>query len=213
VFTVWLRDSFFGAVTNVYSAKWNSSQSAYDTVQDYTPNPSEWATLNPDQFYKRPAYLFNNSLLTGGVINNTGDYLSAFVVAKFNNSSDQCILNFSPSKNYGLFYNGGTVSFRDGSTVSVLATNVGTQDYCSVGFIRNSTNFTGYLNGVVSNAGAISVSNLNSIKLSVGGVEGAPSQSFAGNLGEVLAFSDNASFNLNTGFHKPFNARFGIFVP
>jgi len=213
VFTVWLRDSFFEAVTNEYSAKWSSSQNTYDTVQDYTPNPSLWATLNPNQFYKRPAYLFNSSLLTGGVINNTGDYLSAFVVAKFDNSGDQCILNFSPSKNYGLFYSGGTVSFRDGSTVNVLTGNVGTQDYCSIGFIRNSTHFTGYLNGVVGNSGTLSVSNLNSIKLSIGGAESATPKYFAGNLGEVLAFSNSASFNLSSSFHKPFNARFGIFVP
>jgi phage-related protein len=213
VFTVWLRDSFFGGVTNEYSAKWNSSQSAYNTVQDYTPNPSVWATLNPDQFYKRPAYLFNSSLLTGGVINNTGDYLSAFVVVKFDNSSDQCILNFSPNKDYGLFYNGGTVSFRDGANVNVLTSSIGTQDYYSIGFIRNSTHFTGYVNGVVGNSGTLAVSNLNSIKLSIGGAEGSTPKYFAGNLGEVLAFSNNASFNLNTGFHKPFNARFGIFMP
>jgi hypothetical protein len=213
VFTVWLRDSFFGAATNEYSAKWNSSQSVYNTIQNYTPNPSEWATLNPDQFYKRPAYLFNNSLLTGGAINNTGDYLSAFVVAKFDNSGDQCILNFSPSKNYGLFYSGGTVSFRDGSNVHVLTGNVGTEDYRSIGFIRNSTHFTGYLNGVVGNSGTLSASDLNSIKLSVGGAEGATPKYFAGNLGEVLVFSQNTPFNLSSSFHKPFNARFGIFVP
>ena len=213
VFTVWLRDSFFGAATNEYSAKWNSSQSVYNTIQNYTPNPSEWATLNPDQFYKRPAYLFNNSLLTGGAINNTGDYLSAFVVAKFDNSSDQCILNFSSSKNYGLFYSGGTVSFRDGSNVHILTGNVGTEDYRSIGFIRNSTHFTGYLNGVVGNSGTLSASDLNSIKLSVGGAEGATPKYFAGNLGEVLVFSQNTPFNLSSSFHKPFNARFGIFVP
>jgi hypothetical protein len=154
--------------------------------------------------------------LTGGVINNTGDYLSAFVVVKFGNIENfknECILNFSPNKDYGLFYNGKTVSFRDGANDTFLIENARTQDYCSIGFIRNSTHFTGYLNGVVSNTGTISASNLNSIKLSVGGAEGATPNYFAGNLGEVLVFSDNTSFNLNTGFHKPFNARFGIFVP
>lgn len=213
VFTVWLRDSFFEAVTNEYSSKWTSSQNAYETIQDYTPNPSLWATLNPNQFYKRPAYLFNNSLLTGGAISNTGDYLSAFVVAKFDNSGDQCILNFSPNKNYGLFYSGGTVSFRDGATVNVLTGNVATDQYYSIGFVRNSTHFTGYLNGIVGNSGTLSASNLNSIKLSVGGAEGATPRYFAGNLGEVLVFSNSSAFNLDSGFHKPFNARFAIFVP
>lgn len=213
VFTVWLRDSFSEAVTNEYSSKWTSSQNAYETIQDYTPNPSLWATLNPNQFYKRPAYLFNNSLLTGGTISNTGDYLSAFVVAKFDNSGDQCILNFSPNKNYGLFYSGGTVSFRDGATVNVLTGNVATDQYYSIGFVRNSTHFTGYLNGIVGNSGTLSASNLNSIKLSVGGAEGATPRYFAGNLGEVLVFSNSSAFNLSSDFHKPFNARFAIFVP
>ena len=213
VFTVWLRDSFSEAVTNEYSSKWTSSQNTYETIQDYTPNPSLWATLNPNQFYKRPAYLFNNSLLTGGVINNTGDYLSAFVVAKFDNSGDQCVLNFSPNKNYGLFYSGGTVSFRDGATVNVLTGNVATDQYYSIGFVRNSTHFTGYLNGLVGNSGTLSASNLNSIKLSVGGAEGATPRYFAGNLGEVLVFSNSSAFNLDPAFHKPFNARFAIFVP
>lgn len=213
VFTVWLRDSFSEAVTNEYSSKWTSSQNAYETIQDYTPNPSLWATLNPNQFYKRPAYLFNNSLLTGGAISNTGDYLSAFVVAKFDNSGDQCILNFSPNKNYGLFYSGGTVSFRDGATVNVLTGNVATDQYYSIGFVRNSTHFTGYLNGIVGNSGTLSASNLNSIKLSVGGAEGATPRYFAGNLGEVLVFSNSSAFNLSSDFHKPFNARFAIFVP
>jgi hypothetical protein len=214
VFTAWLRDSFSGAVTNAYSAQWNSSQNVYPTIQNYISEPSNWATLNPNQFYRRPAYLFNNSLLTGGVINNTGDYLSAFVVAKFDNSGDQCILNFSPNKNYGLFYSGGTVSFRDGSTVNILTGNVQAEtQYYSIGFIRNSTHFTGYLNGRIGNSGTLSASNLNSIKLSVGGAEGATPRYFAGNLGEVLVFSNSSAFNLDSGFHKPFNARFGIFVP
>jgi len=151
--------------------------------------------------------------MTGSGINNTGDYLSAFVVAKFNNTGNQCLINFSPNKDYGLFYSGGTVSFRDGASVSVLTSNVAVNEYHSIGFIRNSTHFTGYLNGVVGNSGTLAVSNLNSIKLSVGGAEGSTPKYFGGNLGEVLAFSNNASFNLNSGFHKPFNARFGIFMP
>lgn len=213
VFTAWLRDSFSGAITNAYSAQWNSSQNIYPTIQNYIPEPSNWVTLNPNQFYRRPAYLFNNSLLTGGIISNTGDYLSAFVVAKFDNSSDQCILNFSPNKNYGLFYSGGTVSLRDGATVNVLTGNVATNQYYSIGFVRNSTHFTGYLNGKVGNSGTLSASNLNSIKLSVGGAEGATPRYFAGNLGEVLVFSNSSAFNLSSDFHKPFNARFAIFVP
>ena len=213
VFTIWLRDSFSEAVVNEYSSKWSSSQSSYIATQSYAPFPDTWATINPDQFFKRPAYLFNNSLLVGSGINNSGDYLSAFVIAKFANSGDQCVLNFSTSKDYGLFYSGGTVSFRDGATVNVLTGDVATDQYYSIGFIRNSTHFTGYLNGGVGNSGTLSASNLNSIKLSVGGAEGAAPKYFAGNLGEVLVFSHSSAFDLNSGFHKPFNARFGIFVP
>lgn len=213
VFTVWLRDSFDDAVTNAYSAIWNSSQDSYSIIQDYTPNPSLWVTINPDQFYKRPAYLFNESVLTGSGINNSGDYLSAFVVAKFGNSNDQCVLNFSTSKDYGLFYSGGNVSFRDGANVNLLTSGIGTDQYYSIGFIRNSTHFTGYVNGQISNTGTLSVSDLDSIKLSVGGAEGSSPKYFVGNLGEVLVFSRNSSFNLDSSFHKPYNARFGIFVP
>ena len=79
--------------------------------------------------------------------------------------------------------------------------------------MRNSTHFTGYLNGTVGNSGTLSASNLNSIKLSVGGAEGATPRYFAGNLGEVLVFSNSSAFNLSSDFHKPFNARFAIFVP
>lgn len=213
VFTIWLRDVFSGAVVNDYSSQWLSSQNTYSAVQSYNPFPDTWAAINPGQFYKRPAYLFNNSLLVGSGVNNTGDYLSAFVVAKFSNAEDQCVLNFSPSKNYGLFYSGGTVSFRDGASVNVLTGSVGIDQYYSIGFVRNSTHFTGYLNGAVGNSGTLSVSNLNSIKLSVGGAEGSTPKYFAGNLGEVLVFSNSTSFNLDSSFHKPFNARFGIFVP
>ncbi len=213
VFAIWLRDSFDDAVTNEYSAIWNSSQDSYSVIQDYTPNPSLWVTINPDQFYKRPAYLFNESVLTGSGVNNSGDYLSAFVVAKFGNSGNQCVLNFSTGKDYGLFYSGGNVSFRDGANVNLLTSGIGTDQYYSIGFIRNSTDFTGYVNGQISNTGTLSVSNLNSIKLSVGGAEGASPKYFVGNLGEVLVFSRNSSFNLDSSFHKPYNARFGIFVP
>ncbi len=105
------------------------------------------------------------------------------------------------------------MSFRDGSTINVLTGDVATNQYYSIGFVRNSTHFTGYLNGAIGNSGTLSVSDLNSIKLSVGGVEGATPKYFAGNLGEVLVFSNSSPFDLDSSFHKPFNARFGIFVP
>lgn len=213
VFTIWLRDSFSEAVVNEYSSKWFSSQDSYDAIQSYVPYPNTWATVNPDQFYKRPAYLFNNSIMLGSGINNTGDHLSIFTVAKFDNSNDQCILNFSPNKNYGLFYSGNSVSFRDNSTLSTISNSVETNQYYSIGFVRNSTNFTGYLNGQVSSTGIITASNLNSIKLSVGGAENLDPKYFAGNLAEVLVFTNSSPFNLNSSFHQPFNARFGIFVP
>lgn len=212
-FTIWLRDDFSEAVTNAYSARWSSSQNVYDTIQDYTPNPSLWASIVSDQLYQRPAYAFNSSVLTGSGINNSGDYLSAFAVAEFNTVDDQCVCNFSPNKDYGLFYSGKTVSLRDGATVNILASEVETGQYYSIGFARNSTHFTGYLNGQVSNSGTLSFSNLNSIKVSVGGTESATPKYFAGNLAEVLVFSNASAFNVNTGFHRPFNARFGIFVP
>jgi phage-related protein len=213
VFTIWLNNSFNEAVTNSYSSKWSSSQDFYEAVQGYTPNPSVWAKINPNQFYQRPAYLFNSSLLTGSGVNNTGDYLSAFTVAQFNGSSEQCILNFSPNKEYGLFYSGSSLLFKDGLSTTTITGNLNANQYYSVGFVRNTTTFTGYVNGQVGVTGSAAPSNLNSIKLSVGASEGASPKYFAGNLGDVLVFSKNSSFNLDSNFHKPYNARFGIFVP
>jgi hypothetical protein len=213
VFTIWLDNYFSSAVTNLYSAKWISNQDSYDVMQNYTPNPSEWAQINPNQFYKRPAYLFNSSLLTGSGINNTGDYLSAFTVAQFNGSNEQCMLNFSQNKDYGLFYSGNSLLFKDGASISTISGNLNTNQYYSVGFIRNSTSLTGYVNGQVSFTGAVSPSNLGSVKLSVGAAEGALPKYFGGNLGDVLVFSKNSSFDLDSNFHKPYNARFGILVP
>lgn len=213
VFTIWLDNYFSSAVTNLYSAKWISNQDSYDVMQNYTPNPSEWAQINPNQFYKRPAYLFNSSLLTGSGINNTGDYLSAFTVAQFNGSNEQCMLNFSQNKDYGLFYSGNSLLFKDGASISTISGNLNTNQYYSVGFIRNSTSLTGYVNGQVSFTGAVSPSNLDFVKLSVGAAEGALPKYFGGNLGDVLVFSKNSSFDLDSNFHKPYNARFGILVP
>jgi phage-related protein len=216
VFPIWLSNSFSGLTGAGSNGFWNSSFNNYSVVQNNSPFDSTWVKKQDYEIAARPTYSFNNSIMTGSGINNTGDYLSAFVVVKFGNienPKDECILNFSPNKDYGLFYNGKTVSFRDGANDTFLIENARTQDYCSIGFIRNSTHFTGYLNGVVSRSGTLAVSNLNSIKLSVGGAEGSTPKYFGGNLGEVLVFSNNASFNLNSGFHKPFNARFGIFMP
>jgi len=212
-FSIWLRDNFSAAVTNSHSAKWESSLDTYPAIQPYTPNPSLWGSIQPNQFYQRPAYHFNQTVLTGSGINNSGDYLSSFVVARFDTSDDQCLLNYSPDKHYGLFYSGDTVSLRDGATVNVLASGISGSQYYSLGFVRNSTTFTGFVNGQVSATGSVAASDLSSIKLSVGGAEGANPKHFAGNLAEVLVFSHASEFALNTGFHRPYNARFGIYVP
>lgn len=213
VFPIWLSNSFNGLNGSNYSGVWSSSFNNYFAVQNNSPFDSTWVRKQDYEISARPTYSFNNSIMTGSGINNTGDYLSVFTVAKFTSTGDQCILNFSPNKDYGLFYSGGAVSFRDGATINTLTGNLNSNQYYSIGFIRNSTNFTGYLNGEVASTGALSTSDLSSIKLSIGAAESATPKHFLGNLGEVLVFSDSSAFSLNSSFHKPFNARFGIFVP
>jgi phage-related protein len=212
VFPIWLSNSFDGLDGIKLSGSWNSSLGEYKVLQNNSPFISTWVAKQNNEIAARPTYRFNQSVMTGSGINNSGDYLSAFVLAKFNNTGDQCLINFSQSKDYGLFYSGGTVTFRDGANVNVITGSINTDQYYSIGFIRNSTHFTGYVNGRTANTGTISVSNLSAIKLSVGATETASPKHFIGNLGEVLVFSNNASFNLDSGFHRPFNARFGIFM-
>jgi hypothetical protein len=123
-----------------------------------------------------------------------------------------CLLNFSDSINYGLFLSGGQFQFRNNSEIFTIASNVSLEEYYNVGFVRNATHITGYINGEVFNTGLISNSNLPSIKVSVGS-QVSSSKYWQGNIAEVLIYTKNSAFDLNSSFHKPYNARFGVFVP
>ena len=133
-------------------------------------------------------------------------------MAKAGSSDEMCLLNFSDSQDYGLFLSGGQFQFRNGAETFVIASNVPTNEYYNVGFIRNSTHISGYINGEVFNTGLISVSDLSSVKTSVGS-QLSSAKYWQGNIAEVLVFTKDSAFDLNSSFHKPYNARFGTFVP
>ena len=149
--------------------------------------------------------------MTGSGINNSGDYLSAFVVAKASSSAEMCLLNFSDSQDYGLFLSGGNFQFRNGSEIFTIASNASLGQYYNVGFIRNSTNITGYINGEVFNTDTINNSDLSSIKISLGS-QVSSNKYWQGNIAEALIYTRDSEFTLNSSFHKPYNARFGVFV-
>lgn len=209
---IWLNNVKTRETGSEYFLNWNSSFNNYTVNQAYLPFPSTWLTPIKNEIFARSAFRFNETLITGSGINNTGDYLSAFVVAKASSSNEMCLLNFSDSINYGLFLSGGQFQFRNNSEIFTIASNVSLEEYYNVGFVRNATHITGYINGEVFNTGLISNSNLPSIKVSVGS-QVSSSKYWQGNIAEVLIYTKNSAFDLNSSFHKPYNARFGVFVP
>lgn len=208
---IWLNNSQTRETGNEYFLNWQSSFNNYTVSQTYLPFPTYWLTPVPREIFARGAYRFNQTLLTGSGINNSGDYLSAFVMAKAESSDEMCLLNFSDSQDYGLFLSGGEFQFRNGAETFVIASSVPTNEYYNVGFIRNSTHISGYINGELFNTGLISVSNLSSVKTSVGS-QLSSAKYWQGNIAEVLVFTKDSAFDLNPSFHKPYNARFGTFV-
>ena len=196
-----------------YFLKWFSSKTPNTLVQAYTPNTPNWFYPVQSQIGQRAAYNFNQTYLTGTGINNSGDFLSIFAVLSIPDSSYGCIMNFSDSKKYGLFCSGTNLYFLNNTESSLIAENLTTNTYYSVGFVRNSTNFTGVVDGSQTNAGTLAVSDLSSIKPSIG-ASYLQNDFFGGKIAEILIYSKNSSpYITNTGeLNRLFNSKFGIIV-
>ena len=208
---IWLNNVQARETGNEYFLNWQSSFNNYTVSQAYLPFPSIWFTPIANEIFARSTFRFNETLMTGSGINNSGDYLSAFVVAKASSSAEMCLLNFSDSQDYGLFLSGGNFQFRNGSEIFTIASNASLGQYYNVGFIRNSTHITGYINGEVFNTDTINNSDLSSIKISLGS-QVSSNKYWQGNIAEALIYTRDSEFTLNPSFHKPYNARFGVFV-
>lgn len=209
---IWLNNVQARETGSEYFLNWKSSFNNYTVNQAYTPFPSIWFTPVENEIFDRSTFRFNETLMTGSTINNNGNYLAAFVVAKATSDSEMNLLNFSDVRDYGLFLSGRQFQFRNAGQTFVIASNISLGEYYSVGFIRNLTHITGYVNGQVFNTGNISASFLGTIKASVGS-KVSSSKYWQGNIAEVLIYTKSSAFSLDPSFHKPYNARFGIFAP
>jgi hypothetical protein len=76
--------------------------------------------------------------------------------------------------------------------------------------MRNTTNYSGFINGLVSETGLITPSSLGSITPCMGAKNVSPYRYLDGNIAEAVVYSSNSAFNLDQKFHYNFNSRFGI---
>jgi phage-related protein len=209
----WYENSQALETGESYFLKWFSSKQENTLVQTYTPNSPDWFVPVVSQIGQRAAFNFHNTYLTGTGISNTGDFLAVFSVLSLSDNNYQCIANFSDSKKYGIFASGASLYFINGTEFSQISSALDLNSYYSVGFVRNSTHFTGFINGSGSNTGLISVSNLSSIKPSVG-ASYLQNDFFNGKIAELLVYSKNSQpYLTNTGeLNFLFNSKFGIVV-
>ncbi len=121
-----------------------------------------------------------------------------------------CLMNFSPDKTYGIFSQNRSLYFASGAFQYPLSSQLDLGEYYSIGFIRNSTNYSGFIDSNVSNTGLIPVSDIASIHTCMGGSPISPNNYFNGNIAEAIVYSNNSAFSLNETFHYNFNSRFGI---
>ena len=209
----WYENSQALETGESYFLKWFSSKQANTLVQTYTPNSPDWFAPVGSQIGQRAAFNFHNTYLTGTGVSNTGDFLAVFSVLSLSDNNYQCIANFSDSKKYGIFASGASLYFINGTESIQISSALDLNSYYSVGFVRNSTHFTGFINGSGSNTGLISVSNLSSIKPSVG-ASYLQNDFFNGKIAELLVYSKNSQpYLTNTGeLNFLFNSKFGIVV-
>ncbi len=209
----WYENSQALETDESYFLKWFSSKQENTLVQTYTPNSPDWFVPVESQIGQRAAFNFNNTYLTGTGISNTGDFLAVFSVLSLSDNNYQCIANFSDSKKYGIFASGASLYFINGTEFSQISSPLSLNSYYSVGFVRNSTHFTGLIDGVVSNTGLISVSDLPSIKPSLG-ASYSQDDFFNGQIAELLVYNKNSQpYLTNTGeLNFLFNSKFGIVV-
>ena len=209
----WYENSQALETGESYFLKWFSSKQANTLVQTYTPNSPDWFVPVESQIGQRAAFNFRNTYLTGTGVSNTGDFLAVFSVLSLSDNNYQCIANFSDSKKYGLFASGASLYFINGTESSQISSALSLNSYYSVGFVRNSTHFTGLIDGVVSNTGTLSASSLSSIKPSLG-ASYSQDDFFNGKMAELLIYSKNSEpYLINTGeLNFLFNSKFGIVV-
>jgi len=212
-FVLYYENSQARQTGEAYFLKWFASQSPYTLVQSYTPNSPDWFYPVQNQIGQRATYNFKQTYLTGSIINNNADFLSIFTVLSIPDTGYACVMNFSDTKKYGLFCSGANLYFLNGSESSLIGENLDLNTYYSFGFVRNSTHFTGIVNGVLSNTGSVTNSSLLAIKPSVG-ASYLQNDFFGGKIAEILIYSKNTSpYIKNTGeLNRLFNSKFGIIV-
>jgi hypothetical protein len=207
----WYKNTQARETGDPYFLNWRSSRQPNTLYQEYLPTPERWFSPQSFEIGQRSTYRFNQTFLSGSGYNNTGDYLAAFLVAKINSTGAMWLMNFSPNQNYGIYAENRTLYFKTGTSASFqISSQLSLGYYYSIGFIRNSTNFTGFIDGNRSNTGLINVSNLSSITPCMGRSNASPNQYFDGNIAEALVYSSNSVFSLDQKFHYNFNSRFGI---
>jgi len=199
-----------------YNLNWLTSiGSSYKLYQEYSPQQYNW--FYPDQNNKigqRLTYSLNQTLLTGTWIRNiNANNLSCFCVAKFNTTGFSALVNFDDAKKYGLFIRETGFYFIDGSNEYLLASGLAKNTFYHLGFIRNSTNFSGFVNGRLTNTDTIINNTNNYLKLAVGSASG--SYFLNGNIADLLVVGGTGgqvSFNqVKTGeFFSGYCAKYGI---
>ena len=189
----------------------------YKLYQQYTPQQNNWFyPFETDNISQRLTYNVNNTLLTGATISNIyPNNFACFGVAKFNTQDLSCLANFSDSKKYGLFTSGTGFYFINDSTNYLLASGLDTNTFYHFGFIRDNASFSGFINGQLTNMGAITSEAGTSIKPSVGSASGG--YFLNGNFADLLILGNTAStisMNLaNTGkFFSGYCIKYGIQV-
>ena len=208
--TFWYKNTQARQTGNEYFLNWRSSITPNTIYQEYLPSPERWFSPQSYEIGQRSTYKFNQTFLSGSGYNNNGDYLAVFLIAKINSTGAMHLMNFSPNQNYGLYAENTSLYFISGDFKYPLSSQLDLGIYYSIGFIRNSTNYTGFIDGNVSNTGLIATSNLNSITPCMGGLNISPNKYFDGNIAEALVYSSNSAFSLDQKFHFNFNSRFGI---
>ena len=208
--TFWYKNTQARQTGNEYFLNWKSSREPNTIYQEYSPAPEYWFSPQNYEIGQRSTFKFNQTFLSGSGYGNTGDYLAAFLVAKINTTGAMFLMNFSPTQNYGIYSSGRSLYFANGASAYPLSSQLSLGLYYSIGFIRNSTNYSGFIDGNISNAGSIAASSLGFITPCMGAKNISPYGYFNGNIAEAVVYYSNSAFNLDQKFHYNFNSRFGI---
>lgn len=207
--TFWYKNSQARETGDPYFLNWQSSREPNTLYQDYSPSPENWFYPQRNEIGIRSTYKFNKTFLSGSGYNNTGDYLAAFLIAKVNSTGNMCLMNFSSDKNYGIYQLDRNLYLSTPNALYQISTEILVLGkYYSIGFSRNTSFFNGFLNGIETQRN-ITKSDISSITPCIGGTSKNVNE-FDGNIAEILIYSSNNIFSVNSEFHYNFNSRFGI---